>query len=42
MMEDKKYKLSLYSNFDIAQKKTREYLGRNTELFISPRKDKKY
>ena len=41
-MEEKQIILSLFSNYDIAQKKTREYLGRNTQLFISPRKDKKY
>ena len=41
-MEEKQIILSLFSNYDIAQKKTREYLGGNTQLFISPRKDKKY
>ncbi len=39
-MEEKEIILTLFSNFDVAQKKTREYLGKNTELFISPRKIK--
>ena len=42
MMEEKQIILSLFSNYDVAQKKAREYLGGNTQLFISPRKDKKY
>ena len=42
MMEEKQIILSLFSNYDVAQIKAREYLGENTQLFLSPRKDKKY
>ena len=42
MSEEKKIMLSLFSNYNVARRKTREYLGDDVELFISPRKDKKY
>lgn len=42
MSKDKEIILSSFSNYDIAKRKTREYLGDDVELFISPRKDKKY
>jgi hypothetical protein len=34
--------LKQYSNFDEAQARAEDYLGGNTMLFTSPRKDKKY
>ena len=34
--------LELFSNYDEAKRKTREYLGQDVKLLISPRKDKKY
>lgn len=42
MAEDKKNALSLFSNYNEAKRKTREYLGPDVKLLISPRKDKKY
>lgn len=34
--------LELFSNYNEAKRKTREYLGQDVKLLISPRKDKKY
>lgn len=34
--------LELFSNYNEAKRKTREYLGPDVKLLISPRKDKKY
>jgi len=42
MSEDKKNTLKLFSNYNVAKQKTREYLGDDVKLLISPRKDKKY
>ena len=42
MSEDKKNALKLFSNYNVAKQKTREYLGDDVKLLISPRKDKKY
>ena len=44
-MEEKYTKideLKAFSNFDKAQEKAEDYLGAETMLFTSPRKDKKY
>lgn len=40
--QEKLILLSIFSNYEVAKKKTREYLGDDVELLISPRKDKKY
>lgn len=40
--EEKKIALTLLSNYELAQQKAREYLGKNTKLYISPRTNKKY
>lgn len=42
MTENKKNILSQFSNYNTAKKNTREYLGDDVKLLISPRKDKKY
>ena len=45
MVEEKITKLDelkLFSNFDKAQKRAEEFLGEDTILFASPKKDKKY
>jgi hypothetical protein len=45
MVEEKYTKLDelkLYSNFDTAQERAEEYLGKDAMLFTSPKKDKKY
>jgi hypothetical protein len=34
--------LSLYSDFNTAQERAEDYLGKDAMLFSSPRKDKKY
>jgi hypothetical protein len=44
-MEVKETKLDMLksiTNFDVAQEKAEAYLGKNTMLFTSPKKDKKY
>ena len=41
-IDEKKIMLTLFSNYNVAKKKAREYLGDDVELLISPRKDKKY
>lgn len=40
--QDKLMALPIFSNYEVAKKKTHEYLGNDVELLISPRKDKKY
>jgi hypothetical protein len=45
MVEEKMTKLDelkMFSNFQTAQDKAEEYLGKDAMLFASPKKDKKY